>query len=248
MTALLAGLVFGLVGSGHCAAMCGPLVLLANPRPSAREGMGEPSPARLAVHAALYHGGRACTYLALGMLAGIAGGAMARLGLGRALAIAAGVALVLQAVAATSVLRARLGSVGVAAAVTRALGRVGIWMRAHQVQGPLLFGALNGLLPCGLLYAALVAAAGFGDFRESLLFMAAFSIGTTPILGVVALAGGALTTRIPPMMRRSAPVALALVGVLLIARGVRTPHGGHVMPTTLASAPEPATAPASHGH
>lgn len=246
MTALVAGLVFGLIGSGHCAAMCGPLVLLANPKLEPQAGATGPSTARLAVHASLYHGGRASTYLALGALAGLAGGVMARAGLGRAVAIAAGVVLLLQAIATMGLLPGRLGSLGGAALVTRALGRVGVWMRAHQVRGPILFGALNGLLPCGFLYAALVAAAGFGNLREALLFMGAFALGTTPVLGAIALAGGALTARLPLPIRRAAPVALAIVGVLLIVRGVRAPHDGHARPGTSATAPAPVHA--SHTH
>lgn len=241
MTALLAGLVFGLAGSGHCAAMCGPLVLLANPAPSAAGSAPEASRVPLALHAALYHAGRTVTYLGLGALAGLVGGAMARLGLGRALAVIAGVALLLQAMAATRAFSARLGSLGVAPVVTRALGRAGLWMRAHRVQGPIVFGALNGLLPCGFLYAALTAAAGFGDLREALLFMGAFALGTTPVLALLAMAGGALGTRVPLAVRRAAPVALAIVGVLLIARGIRAPHAGHG-----ASAAPHVSAPAIH--
>jgi uncharacterized protein len=241
-TALLAGRAFGLVGSGHCVAMCGPLVLLANPKPyhadgsasrpylagAGAGGVAQASAVPLAIHAALYHGGRTMTYLGLGALVGLAGGAMARLGLGRALAVIAGAALVLQALAATRVIAMRLGSFGVAPVITRALGRVGTWMRTHRVQGPFVFGALNGLLPCGLLYAALTAAAGFGDLREALLFMGAFALGTTPVLALLALAGGSLGARVPLAVRRAAPVALAIVGVLLIARGMRAPHDGHV--------------------
>ncbi len=237
MTALLAGLAFGLAGSGHCAAMCGPLVLLANPVPgSSARGRANASPA-LAVHAGLYHLGRASTYLSLGALAGLAGGAMARLGLGRALAILAGVALLLQAVAATRLVSARFGSLGVAPLVTRALARAGAWMRTHRVRGPIVFGALNGLLPCGFLYAALTAAAGFGDLKQALLFMSAFALGTTPVLAVVALAGGSLSARVPLLMRRAAPVALAIVGVLLIARGIRTPHAAHDLPAAPTASP-----------
>jgi sulfite exporter TauE/SafE len=128
--------------------------------------------------------------------------------------------------------------------MTQMLGRVGVWMRGHRIRGPIVFGALNGLLPCGFLYAALVAAAGLGNLRESLLFMGAFALGTTPVLGAVAVAGGAFTARLPLAVRRVAPVALAIVGVLLIARGLRPPHGGHVVPTASDSAP----ARASHTH
>lgn len=244
MTALLAGLAFGLVGSGHCAAMCGPLVLLANPKPAALGPQASTSSAALAAHAALYHGGRAVTYLGLGAIAGMAGGVMAELGFGRPLAVLAGVALVLQALAAAGLVPGRLHAAGVASLVTHALGRVGVWMRVHRLQGPILFGALNGLLPCGFLYAALTAAAGFGDLRQALVFMGAFAVGTTPILAALGIAGGAITTRIPLVVRRAAPVALAVVGVLLIARGIRVPHPGHA-----ASATAVVAAPAGdHGH
>ncbi len=228
MTMLLAGLALGLAGSGHCGAMCGPLVWLANPRRASIDGV-DPSTRQLVTHAALYHAGRASTYVALGLVAGLAGGAVARLGLGRAMAIVAGVALVLQALAATRVLSSRGWSAGLGARVTAALGRIGAWMRTHRVQGPLLFGALNGLLPCGLLYAALIAAAGLGDVRDALVFMAAFAVGTTPVLAALGIAGGAIAMRVPHSIRRAAPYALALVGVLLIARGIspERPHAAH---------------------
>ena len=93
--------------------------------------------------------------------------------------------------------------------------------------GPVVFGALNGLLPCGLLYAALTAAGGFGTLGQSVLFMGAFAVGTTPVLAVIAMAGGSLTARVPHVVRRAAPAALAIVGMLLIVRGVRAPHEAH---------------------
>lgn len=244
MTALIAGLAFGIVGSGHCAAMCGPLVLLANPRPAGLGGSSRAARRTLAVHAALYHAGRFSTYLALGLVAGIAGTLVARLGLGRALAVAAGAALVIQALAATRVVSTRLASHRLGAAVTRALGRAGAWMRAHRIGGPLVFGALNGLLPCGLLYAALTAAAGVGNLAHALTFMAAFAVGTTPVLAILGIAGGSVATRVPLAVRRAAPVALAIVGVLLILRGVQAPHAGQHgdRPTT------PAARVGAHAH
>lgn len=227
MTAWLGGLVFGLVGSGHCAAMCGPLVLLASQRPTDSAGAVTPSAPRVAAHAALYHVGRAATYLTLGAAAGMAGTSLSRLGLGRALAIAAGTVLLAHALLATGAVSSRRRTGRGASAVTRTLASANVWMRRHRVQGPMVFGALNGLLPCGLVYAALVAATGLGDLRGSLTFMGAFALGTTPVLMLVGLAGGAFTSRVPIRVRRAAPVALALVGALLIARGLQPTHGTH---------------------
>ena len=224
MTTLIGGFVLGLIGSGHCAAMCGPLVLLANPRATGLRPDAAPPTSRLMLHAALYHAGRALTYLLLGTIAGLAGAALARVGLGRGVALAAGVWLLAQAALAAGVLPGRVRALPLASAVTRGLGHVGVWMRRHRTQGPIVFGALNGLLPCGLVYAALVAATGLADLSSSLAFMTMFALGTTPVLVLVSVAGGALVARVPVNVRRAAPVALALVGVLLIARGVQPAH------------------------
>ena len=62
MIAAWAGLVLGLAGSGHCAGMCGPLVLLANPRDSAD---GQADQRGLTRHVALYHAGRVGIYAVL---------------------------------------------------------------------------------------------------------------------------------------------------------------------------------------
>jgi sulfite exporter TauE/SafE len=95
-----------------------------------------------------------------------------------------------------------------------------------------------------MLYAALTAAAGFGHANQALIFMGAFAVGTTPVLALIGVAGGALTSRVPMAIRRAAPVALAIVGVLLIARGIRAPHGQHHAPATMAAPP----AAVAHAH
>ena len=248
MTALLAGLAFGVLGSGHCGTMCGPLVLLANPRAA---GLGM-SPScgsrRVGTHAALYHVGRATTYVVLGAIVGLVGGALTHLGLGRILAVVAGVVLVVQAIAAAGIVKGHAGSRRVGTAVSRALGRAGSWMRSHRVLGPIAFGALNGLLPCGMLYAALTAAGGLGTPDQSMLFMAAFAMGTTPMLAGIAVAGGSIGSRVPHLVRRATPVSLAVVGMLLIARGVSpaAPHAHGASDAAPASAPAAATPHAHH--
>lgn len=232
----LSGLVLGAAGSGHCAAMCGPLVALANPRGNEARAVGR---AQLAAHAALYHGGRLTTYVVLGTIIGLTGSALTSAGLGRALAYAAAGAVLLQAVAAWHAFRG--GSRGAnGARVTRAIGRAGAWMRQHHISGPAAFGALTGLLPCGLVYAALTAAAGFGSITESALFMFAFGLGTVPLLATVGLSAERLERRMPGRLKKIAPLALAAVALLLLARA----SGGHMNHGTPAG---PAAAPA-HQH
>lgn len=225
---VLSGLILGGVGSGHCAAMCGPLVMLTSQRAPAVSARAR------AVHTVLYNGGRLAMYTALGALIGVSGSALASVGLGRVLALAAAAAVLLQAFAAWHSTRRgfehRMGAV-----VTRALGRTGAWMRHHRVGGPMVFGALTGLLPCGLVYAALTAAAGFGSGTTSSLFMLAFGCGTVPMLATVGLSASRLSGMIPPRLKRAAPFALAAVALLLIFRATTGPisHGMHAAPVAV---------------
>lgn len=205
MSAFVAGLALGVFGSGHCALMCGPLASLQVARQS-RVG---------------YHGGRLLTYLGLGTLAGVVGVGASASGIGRVLAIAAGVALLGMA-ASRSTRRTRVGRV--TSVVTKMLGRLAGRATEYPRLASWIFGAANALLPCGLVYAAVIGAAGFGNMQDAWLFLAAFGAGTVPALTLAGLMGPALARLLPVNARLAATVALALVGVLLIARGATSSH------------------------
>lgn len=209
MTAILAGLFVGLAGGGHCLLMCGPLAALEAPRS----------------RPALYHAGRVLTYLALGLVAGLAGGLVGGLGLARPLSIAAGLVLVAHALGRGLGRQATGTRIG--ALVAGAIGRTMQWTRSLRLGRPFAFGVLNGLLPCGLVYGAMVGATGFGSPGAGLAFMLGFGAGTVPILAGASIASH-LARRLPPRtLGRLVPVALALTGLLLIARGVVAPGATH---------------------
>ena len=84
----------------------------------------------------------------------------------------------------------------------------------------LLFGLLNGLLPCGLVYAALAGAAATGGPLGGALFMAAFGLGTIPAMLAVSLAGRLITAPWRARFQRAVPVAMAVLAVLFIVRGL----------------------------
>lgn len=225
-----AGLVLGLAGSGHCALMCGPLVLLSRPR--------EATPRGLSVHVAAYHAGRLASYAALGAAFGVAGATAVGAGWGRALTFVAASALVAQAV-----LRWRWHRGSASPAVTQAIGATGRWMRRHPVAGPAAFGAMTGLLPCGLVYGALTAALGLGAPVEAAWFMLAFGAGSLPLLAAIGVSGERLRLALPAhTLRRSAPIGLILVALMLMLRGV----GAHAAHTSHAAPRHPS--PAAHHH
>jgi len=230
MTLFLAGAVLGLAGGGHCALMCGPLLVLFRVR---TRGGG--------TNAWLYHAGRVTMYVVIGLGAGMAGAVLVNAAVGRWLAVVAGASLV--AYGGLSGLNGSRRGAGALANVSRSLERwlaaAARWMAVHRVSGPFGAGLLNGLLPCGLVYAAALAALGAGSPGLGAVLMCGFGLGTLPVLVTVGASASLLTSRLAGPLRRAVPVACALVGVLLIARGVMSPHH---------AAPSSAVPQATHAH
>ena len=219
MTPLVAGLIFGVIGSAHCVGMCGPLVLTVGRtlrRPSLRAQLQ---------HALAYHAGRVLTYALLGAAAGAVGQTLSGWGFGRALAIVAGLLLLLSAIG--SVVPRRLRGVGAmpAALATRACSAAGRWSRIHPVAGPMLAGAANGLLPCGLVYSALLTAAALGTAASAVGMMIGFGLGTIPALVALSAAAASQAFGIRSYLRRLTPVLLAVTAVILLVRGFAPPTG-----------------------
>jgi sulfite exporter TauE/SafE len=90
--------------------------------------------------------------------------------------------------------------------------------------GVALLGALNGLLPCGLVYSALLLAASTGAAWRGALGMALFGLGTFPALLALDLGAGALSVRLRQGMMRVAGALMLLVGLQLILRGGAALH------------------------
>ncbi|MBS1120567.1 MAG: putative rane protein [Deltaproteobacteria bacterium] len=203
-------LLASLVGSVHCVAMCGPLVGL----------HGGVRTLRLAlVHAV----GRLTTYVVLGMLAGL---------LGRALDLAGDLAVVQHAATIVA------GAViviwgGYQLAIALGLGGAGSTSRSSSASafaGGLvrirsrrpaarawLIGVLTGLLPCGWLWAFVIAAAGTGQVLSGGLVMAVFWLGTVPAMTGVLTIGGPVIAWLRQRMPVVTAAALIVLGLGTLA-------------------------------
>ena len=207
-------LAASLVGSLHCAGMCGPLVVFC--------GGGErPRPAALLA----YHLARLVGYLALGLAAGTLGAAVdlggRAAGFGRAAAVVAGVFMIVAGVGALFGPRWKKGPGPGARVLTRLMGRAS---KLGAMQRSLVIGGLTAFLPCGWLYAFLAAAASTGAALSGALVMAAFWLGSVPVLLGLGVGAGTL---LGPLRRR----APAVVAVLLIGLGLFTVAGRFEVPS-----------------
>ncbi len=209
-------LIASLLGSLHCAGMCGAFVAFA-----VGAGDGGEAPGRWRLQAA-YHGGRLATYTLLGVICGAMGAMIdwggSMVGLSRAAAVGAGVVMILFGL--TALLRlwgARLPHVRPPAWLQRLIGA---GQRRAMRLGPtpraLVIGLLTTLLPCGWLYAFAVTAAGTASPLWGGLTMAAFWAGTLPVLVALGFgvqkASGFLGARLPTLTA----IALVIVGLLTV--------------------------------
>ena len=209
---LLAFLTLGLLGSAaHCVGMCTPFVFMVSRR------YGLPAGAHIPwVAQAWYHAGRLTTYGLLGALGGMLGNALqvagALVGLQRAAAVVAGCALVVTALTSLLSLSPAGGPGAHAAKLTSLLGRR---MPGH----PYGLGVVLGLLPCGLLYSAVVAAMATGHALNGAAGLVLFGLGTAPALLGVSLAD-ALFVRRRALVNRLAQVFVLVMGAWFVWRAV----------------------------
>jgi len=230
MTLLLAVLGASLLGSVHCAAMCGGFVCLYS---GLRAGA---TPRREVAPHVAYNAGRLVSYLLLGVIAGSLGRRIDQIGtiasVGRLAAIISGT---LMAVWGTTTLLAasgvRVPQPGVPRAVQTTLG--GALLRVRK-QSPTVRGAATGLLttllPCGWLYVFVATAAGTGRVPDAVLVMLFFWFGTLPMMAAVGAgaqrAFGAFQRRLPLVSAAAAVVlgVLSMAGKIAVRPPVEHTH------------------------
>ncbi len=225
MSSMLLVSVFSasLVGSLHCGAMCGPLAGIA-------AGFGQDgSNASAAYNLSTYNLGRLLGYTMLGALGGALGQSIdwvsGAAGLSPLAATLAALMMILWALAHLSQLSPRFSprfTGPLSQRFRQALAR--IHRLPPRLRAPLL-GMATGALPCGWLYAFVLVAAGSGSIALGATLMAAFWLGTLPVLLGLSAATRLLGTR----LTRQLP---AVGAVVLLVLGFGTLFQRYNIPTT----------------
>jgi uncharacterized protein len=204
---LWTALLLGLVGSLHCAGMCGPLALALPWRGDA---------AGFVLSRLSYNLGRLVAYCMLGLIFGLAGRTLWLAGLQRWASVTIGLLLL------AGLMTSR--TPGLSNWLGRLLGLLKMPM-ARLLRSPSLLslgvlGILNGFLPCGLVYVAGAAAATTVGAAEGALYMAVFGLGTVPMLLAISISGRLFPAALRLRLRRVIPISVAVLALLLILRGM----------------------------
>ncbi len=167
-----------------------------------------------------YNLGRVMTYSLLGLLVGLAGQRLALGGYQQVLSITIGVLILMAVLLPRQYTRRIDPTSNVAVWLMRAKSVFGSALRSKSPLGPLGLGLMNGLLPCGMVYVGLAGALAVGNAFESALFMAAFGLGTLPMMLAVHMAGDLISLNLRARIRGLLPYAFAVMGALFILRGM----------------------------
>ncbi len=200
--------VLGLVGSLHCAGMCGPLALALPPAGATASAY--------ATGRAAYNLGRVVTYCLLGVVFGLFGKVLFLAGIQRWVSITLGIALL------AGLITSRRLAVWqpVIALVQRLKSGMSAVLRRRSFASLALLGLLNGLLPCGLVYVAGAGATATGSIFGGAAYMAAFGAGTVPMMFAIGLSGKLVPVSLRLKLARAIPVSIFLLAALLILRGL----------------------------
>jgi sulfite exporter TauE/SafE len=211
MTAIpiITGLSLGILGSMHCVGMCGPIAL------------------SLPVHQLptlqkysnifLYNIGRAMTYAIMGAILGLLGSSFQIFGLQQALSIGGGILILLFAF----IYYFRPGWVSSTAWSSKISKQLGLLMRKEKSYATYLsIGILNGFLPCGLVYMALISAFATGAVWKGSLLMFFFGLGTLPMMAGIMIAGKWIKPSVKNAFKKIVPVWILALGIVMILRGM----------------------------
>lgn len=205
-------LSMGLLSSFHCIAMCGPIALAL----PVQKGNKFQQFAGLA----FYNIGRTFTYSALGIALGSLGSSFAWIGYLRYLSIFSGVLMLLYVLWPTHLDSYFHPPKFWQKFIQHIKKKMGEMLRSRKMQSWFLLGLLNGLLPCGLVYLALISSIATGNAFNGGFYMLIFGIGTLPAMMAVGFFKQWFSVSLRTYIRKLTPFMLTLAGIVLIMRGI----------------------------
>ena len=210
MEILITAFILGLMGSFHCAGMCGPIAFSLPLR-------GNTFTEKL-TGGVLYNLGRTIMYGAIGGIFGLIGQGFKLIGLQQWISIVMGVLLILSVVFPYFTKGKRIIKIDfITTPVRKAIQRL-FSMRSYG--GLFLIGVFNSLLPCGLVYMAIAGAIAVGGVYYGMLYMILFGLGTLPMMLAISILGNVLSISVRNKLNKVIPYMVVFIAIIFIFRGL----------------------------
>lgn len=190
--------ITGVLTSLHCIGMCGGFVV----------SYATDSGSKGITPHVCYNGSRLLSYVVLGGLLGLVGSALTFSNQLRSyLSIGAGLFMVVYGLSMFY------------PPLRRFVTLPGMDVHKHARKSPVLFGLLNSLMPCGPLQAMLIYAAGTGSVVDGALTMAAFGLGTIPLMFLMGTIVSAASLKWMHKIVRFSGTLVIVLGIIMLNRG-----------------------------
>jgi uncharacterized protein len=209
---LYTALFFGLISSFHCIGMCGPIAMMLP--------VDHKNPSKKALQILTYHLGRLTAYGSLGLIFGILGRGFYLAGLQQTISITVGILMILIVVIPEKVFAKYNFSRPIYHLISAVKSALGSQFKRKSPDALFTIGVLNGLLPCGLVYAALFGAIAMQNITLSISYMLLYGLGTIPMMSAVVYISNFLSFPIRNNLQKVIPIVSVIIGTLFILRGL----------------------------
>lgn len=208
---LLSAIIFGLLGSFHCIGMCGPIAFML---PVDRQ-----KPVKRFFQITSYHLGRLFTYSVIGLLFGFLGKGFYFFGFQQQLSIIAGLLMILLIVFPKISHKLPL-SKQISSIIIKVKSALGKELKKKGNDTFFTMGFLNGFLPCGLVYMAVLGSITTTNAFTGSLYMFLFGLGTIPLMTAFVYLGNFTKGNFKRTIQKAIPVMVVFIGILFIVRGL----------------------------
>ena len=205
-------LILGLISSLHCIGMCGPIAMML---PVSRTNNTQKF-----MQVGIYHLGRLTAYGSLGLIFGFLGKGLFIAGMQQQLSIVVGILMIALVVIPERIFMQYNFSKPIYRAISKVKSHIGFQFKRKSPDALFTIGFFNGLLPCGMVYAALFGAVAMQNPWLGTGYMVLFGVGTLPLMTLVVFAANKLSFQWRNKVQKVIPVMLVLVGMLFIVRGL----------------------------
>ncbi len=197
--------LMGLAGSLHCLGMCGPIF--------AATSSFYDSPGAYLKPVLLHHLGKIIAYAGIGIIMGLIGQGVSLFLFQYKIMLISGIVLIIMALGGLIKWKIFTGfNTWISQKMALLLGK--------KSKGIFLLGLVNGLIPCGLVYAAAVGAAATQNIVSGALFMAFFGLGTAPALTAVGFSRWLMRIKKVKNLALWKQIPVLILGLWLFMKGL----------------------------
>ena len=168
----------------------------------------------------LYHAGRLTSYATLGFLFGLLGKGLYLAGIQQRISIAVGVLMIIIAIIPERIFAKYNFSRPIYKAISKVKSGLGQQFKRKTPDALFTIGLFNGLLPCGLVYAALFGAIAMQNVSLSIVYMLLYGLGTMPLMSAVVYVANFLSLPFRSKLQKVVPLVTVVIGILFVLRGM----------------------------